>query len=721
MSPPSDPNHATEVRTVLPAGALTADGRLAAGSHLPPGTQLGEFVIEDVIGEGGFSIVYRALEPSLDRRVAIKEYMPASLAMRAKGAQIVPRSPAQAETFEIGRRSFVGEAKLLALFDHPSLVRVHRRWEANGTAYMVMPYYTAPTLRTALQKLGQPPTEQWLMRMLTPLMEALQLIHDDRCWHRDIAPDNILLLGSGPLLLDFGAARRVIGDATQALTVMLKPGYAPFEQYSNGPEMPQGPWTDVYALAAVIYYCATGRAPPPAIERFIKDTMKPLSEAAPGRYSDTFCQAIDHALAVPIERRTGSIAQFRAELQGLPFESAPPAAYGGDDDRTIVMARAPLGTGSAALPPSDQTIVAGPASRRSGEPRLDDLLYDQAGASRASDPLGLATLGGTGGTGASPPSGGASDAPVAPAGAAVPRTRPDAAHRATGGGAPPIDADAGGAGGSGGRTAGLIAAFVAVIVLAGAGIWWTVMRGDGAPAPPSVRLPASPPETSPPASDPGRSATLPDPSANAPAAASGPPVTGSPPVAPEAARLPAAEAAAPAIPSSDAAMITAALDAVHRAADASWTVQLTARNDALRIGKDRLQLEIVSQQAGHVYLLLQGTRGQDLALLYPAPGAAGNRIRAGGRMTLPPAGLEWRAEGPPGNDELLVIVAPSPRDFRAAGTRPGDASQEFDLAALRSALATSPGALAGQPAGCKAPPAECARYGAARLSVRELR
>jgi serine/threonine protein kinase len=120
---------------------------------------------------------------------------------------------------------------------------------------MVMPFYEGITLKDELKAMGAPPDEEWLRELLEPLTEALAVIHTEQCFHRDIAPDNVILLKGSqrPLLLDFGAARRVIGDMTQALTVILKPGYAPVEQYAEVPGMKQGPWTDVYALAAVVY------------------------------------------------------------------------------------------------------------------------------------------------------------------------------------------------------------------------------------------------------------------------------------------------------------------------------------------------------------------------------------------------------------------------------------------------------------------------------------
>ena len=308
----------------MPPGALAPDGSLrAAEAALPIGTRLGEFEITGLVGEGGFGIVYLADDHLLGRQVALKEYMPSALAARGARAQVSVRSERHAETFEAGRRSFVNEARLLAQFDHPALVKVFRFWEANGTAYMVMPYYRGRTLRQALADMGEPPSQPWLEQVLRPLIDALETMHAAQCYHRDIAPDNILLLDDGrPVLLDFGAARRVIGDITQALTVILKPGFAPLEQYANGPEMKQGPWTDVYALAAVVYYCATLKTPVPSVSRMMKDTLEPLQTLAGDRYDERFCGAVDRGLAVAIDDRIQDMAQFREAL-GLDASTAP--------------------------------------------------------------------------------------------------------------------------------------------------------------------------------------------------------------------------------------------------------------------------------------------------------------------------------------------------------------------------------------------------------------
>lgn len=304
------------------------------GHTLPEGTRIDEFEIISTIGEGGFGIVYLAYDHSLQRRIALKEYMPSSLAVRTRGASTVEvKSEDQLETFQVGLRSFVNEARLLAQFDHPALVKVHRFWEANGTAYMVMPFYEGPTLRAALAKLGHPPDERWLRRLLNPLLDALSVLHAAHCFHRDVAPDNILLTSAGPLLLDFGAARRMIGAANQNLTVILKPGYAPIEQYGEVTSLGQGPWTDIYALACVMYCAITGKVPMASIERFIADRLEPASTLAAGRYDANFLKAIDAGLAVKPEDRPQNIAQFRAMLSAA--EASPGKAGQIEIGRTL--------------------------------------------------------------------------------------------------------------------------------------------------------------------------------------------------------------------------------------------------------------------------------------------------------------------------------------------------------------------------------------------------
>ncbi|HET6786853.1 MAG TPA: protein kinase, partial [Aquabacterium sp.] len=247
---------------------------------LPVGTRLMDYDIEGLLGVGGFGLVYRAREAALQRVVAIKEFLPSSLAARGSDGSVVLRAPQHGEAFALGLRSFVNEARLLARFDHPALVRVIRFWEDRGTAYMVMPCYEGQTLYEARRDLSGPPDEAWLRALMEPLLGALDCLHREQVYHRDVAPDNILILkdpdapcGIRPVLLDFGAARRVLGDHTQALTAILKPSFAPIEQYAETSQLRQGPWTDLYGLAAVLHYCVTGRTPVPATARAVHDDL----------------------------------------------------------------------------------------------------------------------------------------------------------------------------------------------------------------------------------------------------------------------------------------------------------------------------------------------------------------------------------------------------------------------------------------------------------------
>jgi serine/threonine protein kinase len=288
---------------------------------LPSGTRLDKFEILQVLGVGGFGIVYLALDHTLERQVAIKEYMPAALAARGYGSlDVVLRSASHAETYTIGLHSFINEARLLAGFDHPALVKVHQFWEAHGTAYMVMQYYQGRTLNTERRAMHGPPCEAWLRGITEPLLSALELLHNQGVFHRDISPDNIIVMPSGqPVLLDFGAARRVVGDRTQSLTAILKPNFAPVEQYADVPTMRQGGWTDLYALGAVVYFMLKGVPPVPAVTRAVHDDMPALANQAGATLSGVsvpFLGAIDWALAIAPQDRPQSVQALRDAFDG---------------------------------------------------------------------------------------------------------------------------------------------------------------------------------------------------------------------------------------------------------------------------------------------------------------------------------------------------------------------------------------------------------------------
>ena len=281
---------------------------------LATGTQVSDFEIVGLIGEGGFGIVYLARDISLDRIVALKEFMPAAFAGRIDGVHVAVRAANHRATFDAGLKSFINESKMLAKFAHPALVEVFRFWEGNGTAYMAMRLYRGETLRQVLSKGSDDFTEDRIAQVMGPIFDALEMLHREQVFHRDIAPDNIILSEGRSVLLDFGSARKIIGDATQALTTVLKPGYAPLEQYSDDGTMKQGAWTDVYALGGVLYHLATGKVPLQAVSRMMSDPMPTINQLTGDKFSANFSQAVSKAMMVHIENRFQTVTEFREAL-----------------------------------------------------------------------------------------------------------------------------------------------------------------------------------------------------------------------------------------------------------------------------------------------------------------------------------------------------------------------------------------------------------------------
>ncbi|WP_413761829.1 serine/threonine-protein kinase [Variovorax sp. Varisp41] len=301
----------TEGRTGPPVGTDPQE----RPHPLAIGHRLDEFELLEVIGEGGFGIVYRAYDHSLQREVAIKEYMPSMLARRIGDDSVHVRSDRLTATFQAGLRSFINEARTLAQFSHPALVRVHRFWESNSTAYMAIQLYKGRTLRRLADEEPGTISEAWLLGMLGPLLGALETLHRSGCFHRDIAPDNIFIQQDGlPVLLDFGAARKSIADLVDEVAVMVKSGYSPIEQYADDNTLLQGAWTDLYALGAVLYRAVTGHPPPSAVVRSVQDAYVPLASMNRPDLSPAFCAAVDHTLAVHSKDRTQTVAAFAAEL-----------------------------------------------------------------------------------------------------------------------------------------------------------------------------------------------------------------------------------------------------------------------------------------------------------------------------------------------------------------------------------------------------------------------
>ncbi|MBC7405617.1 MAG: serine/threonine protein kinase, partial [Cytophaga sp.] len=349
---------------------------------LAVGTWLNDFEITGILGEGGFGIVYLAFDHSLQRTVAIKEYMPGTLAGRAVDGSVAVRAERHKATFDAGLKSFINEARLLAQFDHPSLIKVYRFWEKNKTAYMAMRYYDGDTLKDIVKNRPELITEVWLKFIFKQILEALDTLYKAKILHRDVSPDNIIVQKNGDaVLLDFGSARQIIGDMTQGLTVILKPGYAPVEQYSDDEDLQQGPWTDIYALAAVMYFMILKTPPPMAVARIVKDSLVPLQDGKHPGFSEKFLMAVDKGLAIQPRDRPQSMDEFRRQLGISAFVSARHSRSGGaihtaeilsDTDEVANVARIRNAPYTATLPSTQYGQQHRPAISK--ENRLRDIV-----------------------------------------------------------------------------------------------------------------------------------------------------------------------------------------------------------------------------------------------------------------------------------------------------------------------------------------------------------
>jgi len=272
----------------------------------------GQYLIGKVLGKpGGFGITYLALDTRLDTRVAIKEYLPRDLAGRdGDHATINAHSAEDGEHFRYGLTQFLQEARTLAQFDHANIVRVRNFFEENGTGYLVMDYYDGITLAgyLAQQPQGKLP-EQAAVDILMPILDGLREVHAKNFLHRDIKPQNIYLTtGNRAILLDFGAARQAMGERSRSLSVVLSEGYAPYEQYHR--RGVQGPWTDIYACAAVLFHAVAGEPPPPATERIPKDEL----DIATLGLSASLTKALQSGMATDHNKRPQRMKDFQALL-----------------------------------------------------------------------------------------------------------------------------------------------------------------------------------------------------------------------------------------------------------------------------------------------------------------------------------------------------------------------------------------------------------------------
>ncbi len=315
--------------------------------ELPPGTRLEEFIIERVLGSGGFGITYLATDKRLGRQVVIKENLPAQFCWRDTTTLTVqPRqsSGEDADNFQYSLESFEKEAATLASLDHPGIVKVLRSFEANGTAYFVMPFVEGTTFDEVIREreaLNRSFTEEELIALLHKVLDALAYLHDRGIYHRDIKPGNILITKIGtPVLIDFGAARQRLSE--RSLTVIESPGFTPFEQMQSRGKV--GPWSDFYALSGTMYKAITGETPAKAADRILEDALAPLAQRREleHRFSKTLLQSIDRAMRPKLSERPQSTEEWARNLRAL----APPMASESPSRRKVGAATAPSKVGT---------------------------------------------------------------------------------------------------------------------------------------------------------------------------------------------------------------------------------------------------------------------------------------------------------------------------------------------------------------------------------------
>jgi hypothetical protein len=299
-----------------------------------------EYRLEAVLGAGGFGMTYLCKDTNLDKRVAIKEYFPADLALRLQDGGVVAANTTADTSYQWGLERFLQEARTLAKFSHPHIVRVNRYFEANATGYMVMDYEHGESLNQLLQR--EPlPGEPRIRQIIVPLLDGLQAVHETGFLHRDIKPANIFIRSNGsPVLLDFGAARQAVSGSTKSLTSILTPGYAPLEQYSD--QGAQGPWSDIYAMGGVLYRTFTSENPPDAVSRLRNDAVPAKLAQLKGRVSESALRAVDWALTLDEKQRPRSVEIWKHAMEGKVSVPSATRAAAPMPDAVTRVATAPL-------------------------------------------------------------------------------------------------------------------------------------------------------------------------------------------------------------------------------------------------------------------------------------------------------------------------------------------------------------------------------------------
>jgi len=290
---------------------------------LPPGTSLGGCQILEPLSSDGMSILYLADDATLQRHVLIREHYPSALVVRGTDGLVQLKEGANPAARAHALEAFLQEGRLLVRLDHPSIAKVHRLWEHNHTAYMMMPFYQGDTLAEVLHRMDGPPSEAWLRQMLASLLGALKTLHAGQCYHQALAPDTIWMTPEGrPMLLDLSACSQVAGERGPGEADSVDRLYAPIELFSHGRDFAIGPWTDLYAVGAVVHHALLGRPPTSAAILGPEDRLAPLAESllaqsprhATLAYGPGFLAAIDRALSVDPSDRPQSVDEFEAAL-----------------------------------------------------------------------------------------------------------------------------------------------------------------------------------------------------------------------------------------------------------------------------------------------------------------------------------------------------------------------------------------------------------------------
>jgi non-specific serine/threonine protein kinase len=324
---------------------------------LPEGSILREWRLEEVLGVGGFGIVYRGKNIHFGESVAIKEYFPGAISDRIDGTTVAPTDSSSEEIYQLGRQKFIEEAKILWNLSqphrHPNLVSVRSLFEIHGTAYMVMDFESGVSLSQLLHE-GKTFDEAGLLAIIKPIATGLERAHQAGVLHRDIKPANILINQDGrAVLIDFGSARFETGNATNTKVTFYTPPYAALEQYVKS--FPQGPWTDIYALGVVLYQCVTGEKPPEVLERMHGEDGAVLSTREWPGFSRAFTKAVDAAMKVRPLERPSSISAWLKMFDGEEQEPAPidePTRIGAPMASLPAFAQAPVPATGTAKPPA---------------------------------------------------------------------------------------------------------------------------------------------------------------------------------------------------------------------------------------------------------------------------------------------------------------------------------------------------------------------------------